>query len=51
MPTGCDEIPFEPSTSDSPSTDRTDSPTGGTVEVKVPFDPPAPIYQSNVRTA
>jgi hypothetical protein len=51
MPTGCDEIPFEPSTSTSPSTDRTDSPTGGTVEVKVPFDPPAEIYQSNVRTA
>ncbi|HEX7244344.1 MAG TPA: hypothetical protein VF245_02110 [Solirubrobacterales bacterium] len=51
MPTGCDEIPFEPSTSDAPSTDRTDSPTGGTVEVKMPFDPPAPIYQSNVRTA
>ena len=50
MPTGCDKIPFEPSTSGSPSTDRTESPTGGTVEVKVPFDPPAPIYQSNVRT-
>jgi len=51
MPTECGKVPFEPSTSDSPSTDRTDSPTGGTVEVKVPFDPPAPIYQSDVRTA
>jgi hypothetical protein len=51
MPTGCDKVPFEPSTSGSPSTGQTDSPTGGTVEVRVPFDPPAPIYQSDVRTA
>ena len=51
MPTDCDLIPFEPSTSASPSTGQTDSPTGGTVEVKVPFDPPASIYQSDVRTA
>ncbi len=51
MPTGCDEIPFEPSTSGAPSSDTTDSPTGGTVEVGVPFDPPAEIYQSNVRHA
>jgi hypothetical protein len=51
MPTGCGKVPFQPSTSGSSSTNQTDSPTGGTVEVKVPFDPPAPIYQSNVRTA
>ena len=51
MPTGCGAVPFEPSTSASPSTSQTDSPTGGAVEVKVPFDPPAAIYQSNVRTA
>ncbi|HEU4944138.1 MAG TPA: hypothetical protein VFT10_03160, partial [Solirubrobacterales bacterium] len=51
MPTGCDKIPFEPSTSQTPGTTQTDSPMGGTVEVKVPFDPPAEIYQSNVRTA
>jgi hypothetical protein len=51
MPTGCDKVPFEPSTSGAPSTAQTDSPTGGTVEVKVPFEPAAPIYQSNVRTA
>ena len=50
-PTGCDQIPFEPSTSAAPSSDLTDSPTGGTVEVKMPFDPPAAIYQSNVKTA
>jgi hypothetical protein len=50
-PTGCDKVPFEPSTSQAPGTNQTDSPMGGTVEVKVPFDPPAAIYQSNVRTA
>jgi len=51
MPTGCDKIPFQPSTSQSPGVNQTDSPMGGTVEVKVPFDPPASVYQSNVRTA
>ncbi len=51
MPTGCDKVPFAPSTSQAPGTSQTDSPMGGTVEVEVPFDPPAEIYQSNVRTA
>jgi hypothetical protein len=51
MPTGCEDIPFEPATSQSPGTSQTDSPMGGAVEVEVPFDPPAEIYQSNVRTA
>jgi hypothetical protein len=51
MPTGCDKVPFEPSTSGAPDTTQTDSPMGGTVEVKVPFDPPAAVYQSNVRNA
>jgi hypothetical protein len=51
MPTGCDKVPFEPSTAQAPGTSQTDSPMGGTVEVDVPFDPPAPVYQSNVRTA
>ncbi len=51
MPTDCGEIPFEPSTSQSPGTNQTDSPMGGTVEVKVPFEPAAEPYQSNVRTA
>jgi hypothetical protein len=50
-PTGCNLIPFKPSTSGTPGTNQTDSPMGGTVEVKVPFDPKAPIYQSNVRNA
>ena len=51
MPTGCDKVPFKPSTSGTPSTNQTDSPMGGTVEVKVPFEPSAPIAQSNVRNA
>jgi hypothetical protein len=50
-PTGCDKVPFKPTTSQSPGTNQTDSPMGGTVEVKVPFTPSAPIYQSNVKTA
>lgn len=48
-PEGCDKVPFEPSTSADPGTSRTDSPAGVTVKVNVPFDPPAPVYQSNVR--
>ena len=51
MPENCDGIPFAPSTSQSPGTSQTDSPMGGTVEVKVPFEAGAEIYQSNVRTA
>ncbi len=51
MPEGCGKVPFEPTTSQSPGTNQTDSPMGGTVTVKVPFDPPAAIYQSNVRNA
>jgi hypothetical protein len=51
MPTGCDKVPFQPSTSQAPGTSQTDSPMGGTVEVRTPFDPDAPVYQSNVRKA
>ncbi len=51
MPTGCNKIPFAPSTSQAPATNQTDSPMGGTVTVNVPFAPTAPIYQSNVRNA
>jgi len=51
MPTGCGKVPFEPATSQAPGTSQTDSPMGGTVEVTMPFDPAAPVYQSNVRTA
>lgn len=51
MPTGCDKVPFKPSTEQAPGTNQTDSPMGGTVSVNVPFEPAAPIYQSNVRNA
>jgi hypothetical protein len=50
-PEGCNKVPFQPTTSQSPGTNQTDSPMGGMVEVKVPFSPSADIYQSNVRTA
>jgi hypothetical protein len=51
MPEGCGKVPFEPTTSQAPGTSQTDSPMGGTVSVDVPFEPAAPIYQSNVRNA
>jgi len=51
MPEGCDKVPFKPTTAQSPGTNQTDSPMGGTVTVDVPFTPSAPIYQSNVRNA
>jgi hypothetical protein len=51
MPTGCNKVPFQPETSQSPGTAQTDSPMGGTVTVNVPFNPSAEIYQSNVRNA
>ena len=50
-PEGCSKVPFKPTTSQAPGTGQTDSPMGGTVTVNVPFDPPAPIYQSDVRNA
>ncbi len=50
-PEGCDKVPFAPSTSADPGTSQTDSPTGPTVDVRVPFEPAAPIYSSNVQVA
>jgi hypothetical protein len=50
-PTDCGDIPFEPSTSQAPGTNQTDSPMGGTVEVTTPFKPGESVYQSNVRNA
>jgi hypothetical protein len=52
MPTGCDKVPFEPTTAVDPGTQRTDSPSGPLVEVKVPFEgSPLAIANSNVRDA
>jgi hypothetical protein len=50
-PTGCEKVPFNPATSANPNTTQTDSPSGATVNVDVPFDPTAPIYNSNVKVA
>jgi hypothetical protein len=50
-PEGCEKVPFTPATSAEPGTTETDSPAGPTVNVAVPFDPTASIYQSNVRVA
>lgn len=51
MPTGCPLVPFAPSIAVTPGTKQTDSPDGAIAEVKVPFEPPAPIANSNVETA
>jgi hypothetical protein len=50
-PEGCGNVPFAPTTSADPGTNLTDSPSGATVNVKVPFEPAADIYNSNVRVA
>ena len=42
MPTGCDSVPFTPSIAVAPGTNRTDSPDGPAVEVKIPFEPSRP---------
>jgi hypothetical protein len=52
MPTGCDKVPFAPSTAVAPGTHQTDSPSGPAVEVKVPFEQSGTaIANSNVRDA
>jgi hypothetical protein len=52
MPTGCDKVPFSPSTEVAPGTARTDSPTGPTVDVKLPFEESGTaIANSNVKDA
>lgn len=51
-PTGCEKVPFEPTTALDPGTQQTDSPSGPTVEVKVPFDESGlAIANSNVKDA
>jgi hypothetical protein len=54
--TGCDKVPFEPSTEIAAGTDEVDSPAPATVTAKLPFDPakeggPTGIVQSHVRKA
>lgn len=50
-PEGCGNVPFTPVTSADPGTSQTDSPAGATVNVAVPFNPTADVYQSNVKVA
>lgn len=55
MQEGCDDVPFDPTIETSVTTTEVDSPTGGTVEVKLPFDPLTEggegISQSHLRKA
>jgi hypothetical protein len=51
MPTDCPKVPFAPTVSTDPGTTKTDSPAGATAAVGVPFEPLAPIADSNVKTA
>lgn len=50
-PTGCGKVPFSPSLAVAAGTAQTDSPTGGSFDVRVPFEPSQPIAQSNVKRA
>jgi hypothetical protein len=51
-PTGCDKVPFEPTTAVDAGTQAVDSPSGPTVEVKVPFvESGTAIANSNVKDA
>ncbi len=51
-PTGCDEVPFKPTVAVAPGTDKTDSPSGPTVNLEVPFEASGTATaNSNVRDA
>ncbi|HEX3042996.1 MAG TPA: hypothetical protein VHP56_12990 [Solirubrobacterales bacterium] len=51
-PTGCDKVPFQPTTAVNPGTDQVDSPGGPAIEVKVPFvESGTAIANSNVEDA
>jgi hypothetical protein len=49
MPTGCANVPFEPSVGAEAGTATTDSPSGPSVEAGFPFNTSAPIANSNLR--
>jgi hypothetical protein len=49
-PEGCAAVPFEPTAQTSAGTTSTDSPAPAAIEVKMPFEPHADVYQSNVKT-
>jgi len=48
--TGCAAVPFAPTAQTAAGTNNTDSPAPATIEVKMPFEPHADVYQSNVKT-
>jgi hypothetical protein len=51
-PTGCENVPFKPTVEVAPGTQQTDSPSGPSIEVKVPFEPSGiAIANSNLRDA
>ena len=55
-PTGCEDVPFEPSLEVNPGTSHVDSPAPATVTARMPFDPaeeggPGGVVQSHVRKA
>jgi hypothetical protein len=51
-PTGCGEVPFKPTVAVAPGTNQTDSPSGPTVDLQVPFEASGTaIANSNVRDA
>jgi hypothetical protein len=45
-PKDCETVPFDPSIAVDPNTSQTDSPAGGRVEVKVPFEPPSTLEKA-----
>jgi hypothetical protein len=55
MQEGCANVPFDPSLEALVTTNQVDSPTGGTIDVKLPFDPAteggAGLSQSHLRKA
>jgi hypothetical protein len=50
-PTGCAKVPFAPRIAVNPGTPQTDSPTGGSADVLVPFEPTQEVGQANVQKA
>ncbi|HEV7562035.1 MAG TPA: hypothetical protein VGO24_00905 [Solirubrobacterales bacterium] len=50
-PTGCGNVPFQPTVATAPNATQTDSPFGPTVQVGVPFSSAANVANSNLRVA
>jgi hypothetical protein len=48
---GCESVPFNPTISAVPAGEFVDTPEASSVEVRIPFDPNAPIANSYLKTA